>query len=187
MGSVFACADRVLVWLGEESDNEGDGILDVLPDWLSFYPPHIDWHAANIEWDPPSSAFAFSSDGLTREALEWLTYQQTHLMHFLHFFSRRWWSRRWVVQEVVQAKEALLTCGQGGNKLDGYQRLPGHGSRHVLTMARQPCLNLQSTPRQSLCEPREQWHLPRQAIGPIRNQLPRSKPAQPVEDRVRDQ
>lgn len=112
MDSVFAGADRVLVWLGENSSDEGDGVLKVLPVWLALYPPHIDWYAAEIEWNISSSTFSFSSKGLSKEAIEWLSYQQTHLMHLLHFFARRWWSRKWVIQEVVQAKEALIICGQ---------------------------------------------------------------------------
>jgi len=112
MDTVFACADRVLVWLGEKSSEEGDGVLDVLPIWLALYPPHIDWNAANIEWGTSSSTFSFSSEGLSKEAIEWLSYQQTHLMHLLHFFARQWWSRRWVIQEIVQAKDAIITCGQ---------------------------------------------------------------------------
>lgn len=112
MDSVFAGADRVLVWLGEESSEEGDGVLDVLPVWLALYPPHIDWYAAKIEWYTSSSTFSFSSKGLSKEAVEWLSYQQTHLMHLLHIFARQWWTRKWVIQEVVQAKEALIICGQ---------------------------------------------------------------------------
>jgi hypothetical protein len=111
MDEVFAGADRVLIWLGEGSSEEGDGVLDVLPIWLSYYSPHIDWNAANIGWDTTFSTFNFSSKGLSRGAIEWLSYQQAHLMHLLHFFARRWWSRKWVIQEVVQAREARLTCG----------------------------------------------------------------------------
>jgi len=112
MDSVFAGADRVLVWLGEESSEEGDRVLDVLPVWLALYPPHIDWFAAKIEWYTSSPTFSFSSKGLSKEAVEWLSYQQTHLMHLLHIFARRWWRRKWVIQEVVQSKEALIICGQ---------------------------------------------------------------------------
>ncbi|KIW06975.1 uncharacterized protein PV09_02635 [Verruconis gallopava] len=112
MDVVFASAERVLVWLGEENREEGEGVLDVLPTWLAKYPPHIDWHAANIMWDDSSFSFSFSSHGLSGEAFEWLSYQQTNLMHLLHFFARRWWTRKWVIQEIVQAKEALLICGK---------------------------------------------------------------------------
>ena len=107
MGSIFASADSVLVWLGEETP-EVQGVLQFLIDWWSApIPDHVDWRSAKIRWTS-SSSMSFSRDTLNEGAITSLRFQQEHLGRILHLFARPWWRRKWVIQELVQARTAFL-------------------------------------------------------------------------------
>ena len=110
MGRVYASADRTLVWLGEEHPEDKDA-LEQLPNWLeSPKTPNIDWDRAQVVWESPSS-FLFNEQDVSNEVATWLRCQQVCLPSILHLFSREWWRRKWIIQELVLAKHVVLICG----------------------------------------------------------------------------
>lgn len=80
MGEIYAQAQEVIVWLGNASNVEIDG-LRILKDER--------W------WDQ-------DSDTPT-------AYQQRVV--FEHFFRKPYWSRIWIVQEIILAEELVLYFG----------------------------------------------------------------------------
>ena len=110
MGRVYASAVQTLVWLGKES-LEVKGALKKLPIWLRSPTPHVDWTGAEIVWESPSS-FVFNEKGVSNEAATWLQLQQDFLPPVMNLFARDWWRRKWIIQELVRAKSAVLVCGE---------------------------------------------------------------------------
>ena len=110
MGRVYASAVQTLVWLGEES-LEVKGALENLPIWLRSPAPHVDWTGAEIAWESPSS-LVFNERGVSTEAATWLRLQQESLPPVMSLFARDWWRRKWIIQELVRAKSAVLVCGK---------------------------------------------------------------------------
>lgn len=93
MHEIYQWADQVIVWLGKRSF-DSDYAMDVLEDenigkWMDLFPP--------TEKD---------STVVTYTAIAMAT-----LKALGHFFSRSWWSRVWVMQEVVWAPDVIVMCG----------------------------------------------------------------------------
>ncbi|KAF2191691.1 HET-domain-containing protein [Zopfia rhizophila CBS 207.26] len=89
MGKIYTGAERVIVWLDEETFDSGMAIdfiphltvvarVDVETVWLSL----------------------LSQDEFLRQ-----------MSSLIHLFSRPWWKRTWVIQEVALAKDVVVLCG----------------------------------------------------------------------------
>jgi hypothetical protein len=105
MGDIYSNADRVIVWLGEEDDGTREVVALIsaivqafkkvqeesamTPRTLLFNDPRLYVHTDPII--PP------------------LDVRQWRLI--MEFFTRTWFSRVWVLQEVTLAKEVDLFCG----------------------------------------------------------------------------
>ena len=88
IGKIVHHASRVLAWLGEHAD----GSEAILRGWP---PEDIVTANANISQD------SFPLSFWTPRFEVWLA-----------FCSRPWFSRTWIIQEVVVAKEVLVFCGE---------------------------------------------------------------------------
>lgn len=88
---IYQRAERVVIWLGEHSDDSRAAIKQL--EMLSV--DDCDGHQV----ENAHHASRRSPAMLAR----WVP--------IYHFFSRSWWSRVWVMQEVVWAAEILVLCG----------------------------------------------------------------------------
>ncbi|KAG7284225.1 hypothetical protein NEMBOFW57_010589 [Staphylotrichum longicolle] len=100
MGDVYSCADRVLVWLGEAAD-DSDLACDLLPElndrvWAVREKVGA-WRALSEE-EVASLGLVPADDPLWKAVLL--------------LYSRPWFQRLWIVQEIVLARECLFLCGK---------------------------------------------------------------------------
>ena len=95
MGKVFGRADKVLVWLGEHAD-ESEALFRHWP-WATFEAVRKVKSAIPNPW---SSGRVLSMTDLERRQRIWSC-----------FLSRPYFTRTWIVQELVVAKSLLIHCG----------------------------------------------------------------------------
>ena len=88
---IYQCAERVVIWLGVHSDDSRAAINQL--EMLSV----DDCGVHQVE----------NAHHGTRRSPAMLA----RWAPIYHFFSRSWWSRVWVMQEVVWAAEILVQCG----------------------------------------------------------------------------
>lgn len=106
MRSIYSQADSVIVWLGTESRTSGTA----------------------MQWIEDSSLQNRSSLGI-RERLdltspERIIQKQTkRWLALRHLCKRAYWSRVWIVQEVVLAKRIKLQCGDSEVKWEGLENI----------------------------------------------------------------
>lgn len=101
MANVYRLASQVIVWLGPESDNSKLAIRRlrelssrVVVNWVTF-------------------AFTSSSSGEPHwaDTMKKLPYNDEELCAIEDLFSRDWFLRLWVIQEVHFAQNAVVCCG----------------------------------------------------------------------------
>lgn len=83
LGKIFAAAQNVYIWLGEATD-DSDLAMDFIPEVLNF------------------GAF----DKLVRDET-----RKQHWLALAKLMAREWFTRRWVVQEMALARNAIVFCG----------------------------------------------------------------------------
>jgi hypothetical protein len=103
MSSIFRDAKRVLCWIGEADEHTEQALTKIrqLANSHSLYGlPEVDAHM----WFqiPMLDAPEVEARSLIKSA-------EDHHIHSV--YSRRWFSRLWVVQEVTLSKQAVLCCG----------------------------------------------------------------------------
>ncbi|SMY22197.1 unnamed protein product [Zymoseptoria tritici ST99CH_1A5] len=108
MGQIYRAASGVVVWLGEESD--GSSAAMQLPRRIRKYWPSL--------YDNPRELLQSNKtpDNIDR----WQTGVWTAFMSLLE---RPWWRRIWAIQEVVCAREIILTCGTATAVWDDFVKL----------------------------------------------------------------
>jgi hypothetical protein len=104
MGQIFSSASQALVWLGEESENDSDAFNIIrklsCPNLLFKILMRSDWAGyAVIDY---FNKVVLQSGCLTQESIDQLA----------NLFSREWFSRLWVVQEVGKSRSATVVCGK---------------------------------------------------------------------------
>ena len=86
MGIIYGNAEDVLIWLGPATPDSVIGME--IPDY-------------------------FANETRPKSCPVWQTYSQATVLRGLQdIFSRPWFQRMWVVQEIGQSHRAVLTCGQ---------------------------------------------------------------------------
>jgi hypothetical protein len=100
MGRIYAAARRVLVWLGEPLQEDSTAFDTIITLKERIPERHLRSYAR--------SHSSQISDGEIRsyEVLNVLRFR-----HLLRFFSRPWFERVWVIQEVARARQAEVICG----------------------------------------------------------------------------
>ena len=105
MSKIYAWAAQVLIWLGEENENEGYRCLRIMDDvdqLLTSYSP-----VYHITMSAPT----------TKQEIEHWERIDTKLdtmnmIPLLQFLERPWFRRAWVVQELVKSREATMIWGR---------------------------------------------------------------------------
>jgi hypothetical protein len=106
MGTIYARADRVIFWLGPPTDD-----TDILMDSLkrleeeSTQLPCSRWSLTDKRWTELWSSLQLS---LMSQYWDLAVRQRTGLGTLL---ARPWFKRIWILQEVANAKRALVSCG----------------------------------------------------------------------------
>ncbi|CAI9634405.1 unnamed protein product [Alternaria burnsii] len=92
MARIYAFASKVRVWLGPATDEELDAIHPMFDS--SDLDEDTLWGIIQKKYSQPASDIAMSA-----------------LPSIRKFFSRAWFTRRWVLQEVAVSWEAVVHCG----------------------------------------------------------------------------
>ncbi|KAH7161856.1 heterokaryon incompatibility protein-domain-containing protein [Dactylonectria macrodidyma] len=95
MAGIFQQAERVVAWLGEEKEDSALA-MDMLSKFAGVWPAYIH-QGVNPGQGLNGIPNAF-------ESTVWTAIRQ--------IFSRAWWMRLWVYQEVMLARSITLLCGQ---------------------------------------------------------------------------
>jgi hypothetical protein len=99
MGDIYSSAERVIVWLGQPIP-ELDDVLWLIERYLpTVKDPRF---AATSINDELLNFFQISSD-------EWLRLWESHRDFYKSY---RWFSRAWIVQEFLLAREIIILCGE---------------------------------------------------------------------------
>lgn len=93
IGEIFGRARRVLIWLGDPADNS-DAIFE---DWENTGPEGL---------VPPEIRLQRRDAELSAQEKQ---YRASVLAHLL---SREYWTRTWIVQEILLAKTLVIFCGK---------------------------------------------------------------------------
>jgi len=131
MGNIYSAAEEVVVWLGHEQ--RGEAAMELVRDW----PGPVNWLHVDVN---------------NKEELERANLVQSMRSEVaeaaVYLLLLPYWSRVWIVQEVVLARKVRVTCGNISLDLDDF-RSKVDPFRHETTE-----LNYQPTVW-SLCELRK--------------------------------
>lgn len=105
MGSVYSGAEVVKAWVGE-ADAGSDGALSTMEKWTSNMDEKLSRvnHVVQYVTDQGFEGKVFNS----RDALM----QKNVVTPLNAFLCRPYWSRVWIIQELVLAPSAIVVCGQ---------------------------------------------------------------------------
>ena len=105
MHQIFANAQLVIVWLGKPSVDSDLAMSFVKMIHDCFNPPvDPDEEEQNIDW--------IGSFGQARVGSELIRPNYSHSWVAFHrLLNRSWWSRAWVMQELLVAKRVVICCG----------------------------------------------------------------------------
>jgi hypothetical protein len=129
MRDIYRAAKRVLIWLGESKD-DSDLAFDM-----------IDKLSTDVRDLDQASFDSFS----IRVAIPPITEIPDETMEALTdiFSCRSWWSRIWVIQEVVSARDALIICGEKSLSWTLLERLLDSEEETVLAQCALPKVRAQ--------------------------------------------
>ncbi|KAL2686910.1 hypothetical protein Neosp_004453 [[Neocosmospora] mangrovei] len=95
MADIFQKADVVVAWLGEEQDDSAMA-LEMISKFSGVWMAYMD-RGVN-----PGEGLRGVSDAF--ESRVWVSMAK--------LFMRAWWTRLWIYQEVILARNVILRCGQ---------------------------------------------------------------------------
>jgi hypothetical protein len=104
MGEIYARSQQVVVWLGEETEAMTASIHSVLT---------LHEHFLLNEPGYPYEELHFRRIHDTTSPLYQHLYatRETWRGPLLHFITRPWFTRKWIIQEIAQAPKATVVCG----------------------------------------------------------------------------
>ncbi|KAF2688105.1 HET-domain-containing protein [Lentithecium fluviatile CBS 122367] len=101
MAEIYSHASRVPIWLGEETEDVRDAFATIKRA-LSYFPPE-----SEVEGNPDQRL----AHTLTTSHGEFGRLFSFNWIPLGKLLARAWFQRKWVIQEVAHAREALLMCG----------------------------------------------------------------------------
>ncbi|EPE34688.1 hypothetical protein GLAREA_10382 [Glarea lozoyensis ATCC 20868] len=114
MHSIYYQADEVHAWLGPESElNDGNICFSLLEAIFDRLVNHDKEHHSSERKDSichrGQSTFTMIEDGFKPILSQ---FDKVHMSHvFEKFFERKYFSRRWIIQEITFAQNLTLHCG----------------------------------------------------------------------------
>ncbi|KAH6849382.1 heterokaryon incompatibility protein-domain-containing protein [Alternaria alternata] len=102
MDSIYEDAQLVLIWLGKESD-DSNLAMRTLMDWERCTPSTVRYMFANNN--------KISNTLLARLTKSVTTWNAREVLSVSSLCKRRYWSRMWIIQEVVHAERVEIHCG----------------------------------------------------------------------------
>ncbi|KAI7779538.1 hypothetical protein LA080_000727 [Diaporthe eres] len=125
MGKIYSQASQVLVWLGP-ADDSTQTAFDFIRDFASRMPDEV-FHFNAVE-----SRLFFSENGFWDKIgrPEWSAVEKHALARL---FMRNWFSRTWVIQEVVFASDAVVFCGSHSAPWQAFSVVSAFSSHQDLT------------------------------------------------------
>lgn len=101
MGSIYELAQSVVIWLGREDEFTDDAMAAITA--LSKLPKHLHSEVKCRDWYAQEAVLR--KLGLRKEI-------KPHMwLGLVAFLNRPWFKRAWIVQEVANAKHAVVVCG----------------------------------------------------------------------------
>jgi hypothetical protein len=122
MAQIYTRANEVTVWLGAEDDDSGTAMRLLADTWYIDISPH----------GPRSSFGADIWQTMKRKNEDSLQRLSNNRRSIERLLCRSYWSRLWVVQEFVLARDLVLACGPCAITLDAISRLRFTSSSAVL-------------------------------------------------------
>ena len=113
MGDIYASANKVLVWLGDEDWNSKVAMI-----FLERFLPRMD-ELIEVEGQDPAFSYTFTDPRLY-ERLGEPEFPQEVFDGLAAFLERSWFGRAWTYQETVLARSIDVFCG---SKRIGWDRL----------------------------------------------------------------
>ncbi|KAF4339372.1 heterokaryon incompatibility (het-6OR allele) [Fusarium beomiforme] len=122
MGEIFSGAWQVIIWLGEETDRCACG-KTILKSSVLSSPSAVskafegicllvnDWLAQSNREDITATYSNITKDGQTNSHNVEIGDFGTYRYAVMQLFTRHWFSRMWVLQEVVLARHAIVQLG----------------------------------------------------------------------------
>ncbi|KAF4623517.1 hypothetical protein D9613_001500 [Agrocybe pediades] len=102
MGSIYKQATACLVWLGEHDEHTGSAMNTMLKFWNDIRTKKLPTHLPTLE----------QGRILQTKAQELSNLPKAEYQAFAILLSRTWFSRLWIIQEVVLASVVWVQCGQ---------------------------------------------------------------------------
>jgi hypothetical protein len=106
MQQIYTSAKRVIVWLGEESEQDSLAFNS-----LQKLKTRVNWQRdlrflVRLGWYRDKKSGRVFSGGAQKSILSDIEYE-----HLINLLRRDWFRRTWVIQEVASARDAVVVCG----------------------------------------------------------------------------
>ncbi|KAK4501841.1 hypothetical protein PRZ48_007650 [Zasmidium cellare] len=104
MAQIYQHAKHVIVWLGPDDEHVGAAskLIETLPSVLETI-PEKDWSKRINPWKIEKTDVSALQEANLNQRQPWVS--------LAHFFRRNWWSRAWVIQEVLLSQDLKVFCG----------------------------------------------------------------------------
>lgn len=106
MAAIYEKAQRVIIWLGPATPDT-DAVFDCMSRFGQEMTKHVckDWNVADKRW---REALSSVQDSAGQERMRSIPEQRAGLEDLL---ARPWFDRVWIIQEVANARAAMVFCG----------------------------------------------------------------------------
>lgn len=140
MGNIYSQASTVLAWLGDKRNKNIDDAFNVMEMLHGLIPPSIrkEWGIFNRSKEGPAAAEALierCEDFVEKAVMLLRVHPDSPLSMRLVLSYCPYWSRMWIIQEVLLAKNLVLCCGTKRFQWQIYSELRPL-MHHLLVMAR---------------------------------------------------
>ena len=154
MKTVYSRAARVIIWLGPETQDSAQALQDL--ESLSH-----DKHFKDMDFYGK-----VDDDGKT-----WLPAPAERIKPLENLLGRTYWSRIWVVQEIVRAKQATMVCGSSSIDWQTCVKARDNWPKHSRTCCNTTCNIMHGRTRRVMNWINSSWRKYRDTNGDLVSQL----------------
>ncbi|KAI0972205.1 heterokaryon incompatibility protein-domain-containing protein [Xylaria arbuscula] len=153
MGTVYSRAAQVLIWLGPESHDSAQAFRDLEQLSQNKHFRELDFYGKLTE------------DG------QWVPAPVESVFPIENLLKRSYWSRIWVVQEIVRANHATVFCGKSSIAWDTCIQVRDNWPKHSRSCCNTECSLMDSRVRRSLNWLNSSWRRYRSVDGDLLSRL----------------